>query len=386
VIQQDLIRTFPIRMISPFDGLSVTAEVWQEAHEYHRLRRQLYALFSHGAGIVTGLEVVASDPPDSSMYILPGMAVNDLGQIIVLAEPTAYDVGEADGLVYLLLSYGESRPRPGSGGDGEDGPLYVYAEFGIEAGPNLPDVSAVELARMRRRDAGAAIVDAQDAAQPGLNEIDLRFRRQVGHAPQEVAALAVSYAGEAKLERHALGASYLARALRRRGNCRVWVDCDVPLGPGLDYYALVYLVGQGAFELSPEEMQVLYDYVQGGGTLFIESCRREVENGDPPADAAFADLLVSLGLELEEGVERRLLVEPFLFAAPPPGFETQGTPGVRMGEGVILSTCDYGCLWQGERRHGPAARDEIRAALEWGENIVACALARRRRVNGQGGL
>lgn len=382
--QQDLIKMFPNKRISPFDGLSVTAEVWEEAHEYHRLQRQLYALFRHGPGVVAGLKVIASDPPDSSVYILPGIAVDALGQVIVLSEPTAYDVGAAEGLIYLLLSYGESRPRPDDSGAGEDGPLYVYAEFGIEAGPSLPDASSVELARVRRPDGVAPIVDAQDAAHPGLSEIDMRFRREVGSAPGEAAALAVSYVGGDEVTSHGQGASYLARAVRRWGDCRVWVDRGVPLAPGLERYTLVYLVGQGAFEPSPEEMQVLYDYVQGGGTLFIESCRRGVEDGAPPADAAFADMLASLGFALKDLDDHPMLTEPFLFAAPPPGFETGDGAGVQVGEGVIFSTCDYGCLWQGQRRHGAASREEIRAALEWGSNVVACALERRRRVRGQG--
>jgi hypothetical protein len=389
VTERDLIRMFPIKRISPVDGLAVTAEVWEEAHRYHRQRQQLHALFSRGPGIVTGLEVVASDPPDSTVYILPGIAVDPLGQIIVLTEPTAYDVGEADGLLSLLLSYGESRPRAGDSREGEDGPLYVYAEFGVEVGrPGLPQASTVELARVRRQDENAAIVDAQDAVYPGLNEVDLRFRRKIGAAPQEVATLAVSYVGGAAVESHGRGANYLARALRRSGDYSVWVDRDVPLAPGLEHYTLVYLVGQGAFELSPGEMQVLYDYVQGGGTLFIESCRRETEaggspSGAPPADAAFADLLASFGFQLQDlEPNHHLLVEPLLFAAPPPGFETQGAPDVRIGDGVIFSTCDYGCLWGGARRHGPASREEIRTAIEWGNNIVAYAMHRRRGTNG----
>ncbi len=376
---------FPTKRISPFDGLSVTADVWEEAHAYHRLRRQIYALFSHGPGIVAGLEIQASDPPDSAVYILPGMAVNSLGQIIVLTEATAFDIGEADGMVYLLVSYGESKPRPDDRGNGDDGPLYVHAEFVVEAGPNLPDVGSVELARIRRADAAAVILEAQDALHPGLNEIDTRFRLAVGSAPQKTVALAMSYVGGKEVEEHKRGLGYLARAVQRQGDWRVWVDWDVPLTPGLEYYTLVCLVGQGAFELSPDEMRVLYDYVQGGGTLFIESCRSEAEDGAPPADAAFADMLASLGFELQESLERRLLVEPFLFAAPPPGFEIEGAQGVRMAEGVIWSARDYGCLWQGARRDGPASRDEIRAALEWGSNVVAFAVQRRDKMNGISG-
>jgi hypothetical protein len=44
---------------------------------------------------------------------------------------------------------------------------------------------------------------------------------------------------------------------------------------------------------------------------------------------------------------------------------------------IVVSTCDYGCLWQGDRRAGPADREDIRAALEFGANLVAYARQRR---------
>jgi len=113
----------------------------------------------------------------------------------------------------------------------------------------------------------------------------------------------------------------------------------------------------------------------------FESCRREVDGDNPPADASFSDLLASLGIscqELQPGDS--LLVEPHLFAAPPPGFETDGTPKVVVGAAaagrVVWSMCDYGCLWQGERRGRAASREEIRTAMEWGANVVTYALSR----------
>jgi hypothetical protein len=50
-----------------------------------------------------------------------------------------------------------------------------------------------------------------------------------------------------------------------------------------------------------------------------------------------------------------------------------------VAERVIFSTCDYGRLWQRQRRNGPASREEIRAALEWGANLFAYALDNRQK-------
>jgi hypothetical protein len=375
---KDLLHEFPTKRIKPVDGMAVTAQVWEEAHEHHRQRQRFHNLYAHGPRIVTGLEVIASDPADSSLYILPGIAVDPLGQTIVITDPVAYDVGAAHGRLFLLLTYEESRPT--AAGDQEDGPLYIHAQFGIEAVPALPDSSYVELARVRRQSRESPLMEARDSVHPGMNEIDLRFRLGTEAVSRRVVSLAVCYTGGSTDARHGRGADYLARALRRTGQ-RVWVDDRVPLAAGLEEYVLVYLVGQDAFQLSRDEMNALYTYLQGGGTLLIESCRHATAGGSPPADASFFDLLASLGVQLQElQPGDSLLIEPELFAALPPGFETEGQPKVLAGGGVLFSHCDYGCLWQGERRGRLASREEIRTAMEWGENLVAYALRRRGNI------
>ena len=396
--RDDFWQEYPTKRIEPVDGLAVTAAVWKEAHDYHHLQQRFHALLSHGPGIVAGLNVLASDPPDSTVYILPGMAVDPNGETIVVTEPVAYDVGTAHGFLYLLLSYEQSRPRAGGRSSQEPEPLYVHTEFGIEVRPTLPDTPCVELARFRRQRRDSSLINAQDAEHPGLNEIDLRFRRSQnavpGRAmPAATAGLAVSHVGKAKGDKssdlpHGRGATYLARALRSGlgspGLSVAGVDLGVPLAAGLESYTLVYLVGLGAFQLSRDEMNAVYTYLQGGGTLLFEGCRRGVAGDSPsgPADASFSDLLASFGISCEEAQPGdSLLVEPYLFAAPPAGFETEGTPKVVVGAAdagrVVWSMCDYGCLWQGERRGRAATREEIRTAMEWGANLVAYALARK---------
>ncbi len=367
---EDLLQLFPAKRIKPVDGMAVTADVWEEAHDYHRRHLQFHNLLHHGPGIVTGLEVMSSDPPDTAVYILPGVAVDSAGQVVVLPQPVAYDIGnEMDGLLYLLLSFEESRPRGGEGG----GPMYVHAEFSISARKVLPNTPCVELARVWRRGREDPFYDAQNPAQPGPNEIDLRFRREIG-APREV-GVAVCYLGEMPADRkQGRGVSYLAHALNQLGHFRLSVSDDVPLAPGIETNTLIYLVGQGTIELSPGQMNGLSNYVKRGkGTLFIES-------NDSAAEAAFLNHLAAM--DMEPGplpADHRLLIHPYLFAAPPPGFETQGTPEVLVSDGVIFSTCNYGLLWQGEFRDLVPSREQIRSAIEWGSNIVAYASDRRRR-------
>lgn len=370
---EDLLQGIPNRRIKPVDGLAVTAEVWEEAHEYSRQYLRAHNLFHHGPGIVAGLEVLASDPPDTSVYILPGIAVDPAGQVIVLPQPVAYDIGhEMEGLLYLLLSYGESRPRAAEGSRKGSGPLYVYSEFSIFARTVPPATPWVELARVQRRSREDFFLDARNPAEPGINEMDLRFRREIG-APREV-SLAVSYLGEVKEKKQGRGARYLANALNREGHYYVSVKDDQPVAPGIEANTLIYLVGKGNFKLNQGQMNGLSNYVKKGrGTLFIESV-------DSDAEKVFAEHLAAMEIEpelLPPG--HRLLINPHLFAAPPPGFEAGRKPELLVGEGVIFSTCNYGLLWQGESREGTPTREQIRSAMEWGDNIVAYARERRRK-------
>lgn len=383
--EESLIRIYPAKRVSPYDGMAVTASVWAEAHEYHRQCRQLESLFRHGAGILAGLEVIASDPPDSTVYVLPGIAVDTVGQVIVVQEPIAYDVAGAQGLLHLLLTYGESQPRMEEGDDA--GPLYVHEEFGLEAQLEVPQSACVELARVRRTDRAAPLADAREPSQPGANEIDLRYRREARAPLPAVASIAVSYLGEGDGAAHGRGAANLARTVRRLETVRVWVDVGVGLDGAIEPYTLLYLVGRGPFQVEQRPMQALYEYLQGGGTVLFESCRRASAEDDPLADASFRDLLASLGVGLSElPAGHALLEDPHLFAVLPVGFETADARTLSLGGladgagSVVMSTYDYGCLWAGERRGRPATREEIRAALEWGTNLVAYALQRRQSV------
>jgi hypothetical protein len=394
VTPQELVKQYPVRRIKPYDGMIVTADVWEEAHDYHVRQQRYHMLLNHGAGVVTGLQVIASDPPDSSVYILPGIAVDSLGQTIILPEPLSFDMGSAQGALHLVISYGESKPRPDENapttpGTANESTLYIQAQYGLEALGVPPDPNGlqVELARVRRQGAQALIADAPDALHPAVNQIDLRFRREMGAkaSRRAAASVAVCYlagTSEGSVRRHGRGASFLARALRQAG-AQVWVDDGMALVSPFDLnvYTLVYLVAQGTFQLKPDEMNVLYAYLQAGGTILFEACRQESTSENGAADATFLDLLSSFGVkvsDLEAG--HALLTDPNLFGVPPAGFETEGTPGLKLGDGVIISTFDYGCLWQGERRGRPATREEIRAALEFGGNVVAHALARRKQA------
>lgn len=369
---EDLLQQFPEKRIKPFNGMAINAAIWDESHEYHRRSQGLHAVFSHGAGILTGLEVIASDPTDTAVYILPGIAVDQLGQIIILPQPVAYDIGhEMDGPFHLVLSYGESSPRTGGDTQLEGAPTYVHREFSIFAQGTLANTTGVELARIQRSSRESVLRNASDPLFPGADEIDLRFRREVGAAP--LVKVAVIYLGNVSNRRHGRGATYLAQAINRLGKLTVAVEDNVEIGPGVVANSLIYVVGQGEFELPESAVNGLHNYVKHGkGTLLLESV-------DKQAEASFLKILAAKGIKPEPMTYgSRLMTRPNFFTMTPPGYATAESPAVKMADGIIMSGGNYGLLWQGERQSGLAAREEIRTAVEWGENIVTYAAERSR--------
>jgi hypothetical protein len=372
----EIIRAFPAQRLHPVDGLAVTAAIWGEAHAYHRLREEAHNRLVHGPGVLIGLEVIASDPPDASVYILPGLAIAPTGEIIIVEEPVVYSFGSAEGNLHLLLTYGESQPRVADTTDEER--LYIHAQFGVEAQPLSSGVEEVELARVRRRGDEAPITDADDPKRPSENEIDLRFRRELAPPSSKPAHLGVVYLGE-RAEAHGQGARALGQALRAQGT-PLWVDDDLGSNGGWSGYTLLYVVGQGAFEVSRETMTALYDYLEAGGFAFMESCGSDEEEV-AAAFSAFQEMLDSLGIQVEP-VKRGhpLLNSHHLFATPPEGCGSSTEPLLLAGEDVVLSRADYGCLWQGGTAEEPATRERIRAAQELGTNIVHYATQQRGRT------
>ncbi len=363
------------KRIKSKNGMVVNANVWKEAHDYHRFHQQAHFLLSHGPGIVAGLEVKA-DVNSRRAWIKPGLAVSPAGQLIILDEQDSAEIESTQaGLTYLfLIGAGESDFRDGRPASAK-GPGYVRDGYVVESALTLPD-TAVEVARIRLSGPETGLKEAQNPEQPGFDEVDLRFRQEVGARAQTMASLGISYLGEAtgsSLPKYGRRAGQLARALSRLTNYRVWIDDDISLAADLQPYTVIYLVEQGPHELGWTEIEALKTHLQKGGTLLVESY--QVEGGK-------SDMLEWLGsfVELAEQCPDDLLVEPCLFNAPPPGFELNNSL-LRVGEGVIFSSRNYGRLWQREAGNDLAkSREAIRAAVEWGANIVTYAVKRRHKL------
>ncbi|MEM1293385.1 MAG: hypothetical protein AAGH67_18140, partial [Cyanobacteria bacterium P01_H01_bin.162] len=86
----------PLKRLAVRNGLLLDAERWRVAHDYHRQRQNLHYQALHLPGIVCGLAVSVTAPPDevSARYrderwlqISAGMAIDAHGNLIVVDQP-----------------------------------------------------------------------------------------------------------------------------------------------------------------------------------------------------------------------------------------------------------------------------------------------------------
>lgn len=359
----NLLNNFPNKRIKPYDGMSVTADVWNQAHEYHQRVNQAHNLFFHGAGILIGLEVVASDPPDRMVFILPGVAVDSNGKVIVLSEPVAYDLGdEVEGPLYLTIIHRESSQgvKKNSGGSNLS---FIQDEFLITARQSLPENPMVELARFTRENRKSPINDATETKTPGLNEIDLRYRRRIQMQSEHLLTAAVIYLGEIKNPVHGKGLMRVTDEIRRKNQINLVVDDHTQLDRGILGYSFLYLVGKGKFQLTKTQIKGLQGYISLGGFLLMESC-------NSVAEESFKNMMNEIELPVSTSIENPhpMLNSPNYFVTPPNGFEKEGK--LILSAGGVLSSYNYGQLWAGEGNDRIPTREELRSASELAENII----------------
>lgn len=352
---------FPSRRIKPFDGMEITAEVWEEAHSYHSQALQFHNHFFHGLGILSGLEVVASEPADNMVYIMPGAAVDPLGRMLVLAEPVAYDFGDAaTGTLYLSLSYRE-KERGGKAAS-EEAPRYLEQDFVLTARASVPTQTQIELARLTRAVRNAPIANAVDPLQPQRNEIDLRYRLQVPLKELHKLSAGVVYLGKVKNKTHGRGLSAMAEELKERSAWSLIVEDNLKLDKSVLSFSLLYLVLEGELAWDEAQISTLKAFLDQDGLLFIE-------NGDNAASDASQKLCEQLKINLKPvRKEHALLSRPWHFAEAPAGFSKAGE--LLAKDNVVMSSYNYGRLWFGECEEGTPSREAIRAAMEFGQNLL----------------
>ncbi len=366
---KDNYSLFPQKQILPYDGMSITAGVWTELHDYHQQLQNAHQYFLHGSGIVAGLEVVASDPADSVIFILSGVAVDSAGRMIVLPEPVAYDLGDnIEGKLHLLLMHREIKEQAETGEE-NNGPTYKRSEYIIIARNSLLDVPYVELARIDRRGPDAPVHDAADPAAPQPNSIDLRFRQVVCPPPMRQVLAGVACLGDAPEQDCAAGLAHLARPLAEQTPYRLVVEKGAALTKDLLAYQLVLLTVRAGASLKKDQAESLRDFLENGGRLLVDFC-------DAVALEDVVKLLKPVGVNLEKlAAPQPVFQSPYLFVFPPRGSLDTVVPGLWGTAGVLACNAGYAAIWSGQAARPEFTRGVVRDAVEWGVNLLASLLA-----------
>jgi hypothetical protein len=391
---EDLIR-FQFKRVNPFQGLILDADTWKDEQDYHRNQQKLHTLAFHGTGVVEGLEVKASQPPDFSLIISPGMAIDTEGNVIVVSKSQHYSLGsKGKGQVYLIMQYREVPTAPASPSE-EGQATRILEAYRIREVTRLPDEPCLELARLNLDPSKKNITDARAPSKPTVNEIDLRFRQSAKAplpdvseialrpqppaeiAPQEKVILGHMALGEASRDLHSSGLIKLARQVGFQAEYQAAVE-ECTLDETITRHTLLYMTGKGPFTISAKKQAILNSFVQSGGTIFAESCA-EQEAGVKEFGLAFNRLAEQLGKKLEVVQRGHPLLDcHHIFSTVPPGAKSEG---LLMVDGqIIYSSYDYGCAWSGGYDNSPLPRDIIRGAFEMGVNIVAYANMMKQEV------
>ncbi len=357
----------PLSRLIPHEGLVIDVATWNAAHDYHALSQRLHVMSMHSAGVVTGLEVVAWDPPDNSVVINPGVAVDPEGRVIIVGQPQHFQLQVADaGVHYLVLQYREVAADASHAlADGDSQRRFVLEAYRLEERRQLPDEPYVELARVQVSGRGSRITEARDPSNPGPDEIDLRYRmaagtRKLGRVRIGMVPLEITASNQVL---HSAGVMGLVRAINNTTDYQAEFRGSVNLNQEIADCDLLLMAGQQEFTFAEEWLLVLRKFLERGGVLLGESC-----GGGTAFRESFVQLVEKLGRGLAL-VERGhpLFTAYHLFAQAPEGAE--GPAQLAASDDVVYSSGDYGCLWEGGRPDKPASREAIRSALELGTNL-----------------
>ena len=376
----DLLKK-PIERLNPHRGLVIDVAAWSAAHDYHRLHHRLHTLSLHRPGVVTGLDVVAWNPPDNSVVVYPGVAVDSEGNVIIVAEPQRMQLQTQEGgTAFLVLQYREVSPGGNETAATDDSKaVYVLEGYTLQERRQVPDEASVELARVSVSGTSSTISDAPEAGEPGPDRIDRRYRKESG--PRSLGEISV---GVVPLEAtangeilHLAGALRLVQAINTLTSYQAELQEVVNLNQEIEGISLLLMAGHQEFTVTEDWRKVLLNFLDRGGVLLGEPCSAgDAAGADAdPFSQSFISLVQQLDRELVlvEG-DHPLMTTPYLFGLPAEG--ASGPSHLMAGDGIVFSRGDFGCLWEGVGPQGPAARSSIRSAVELGTNIAVYSYRR----------
>jgi len=382
---------FQFLRVNPFRGLLVDETTWADAHDYHRNQMRFHLLAMHGVGVVQGLDVTASQPADMRVTVRPGLGIDGEGRMLLLTEPITVLVPAQTNFatVFVVMEYDEKPTMMQHATEnGNPQPARILEECTVRASLEAA-TTGIELARISLEPNARQIRNPVDLSSPGNNEIDTSGRKLVGlpgsgaqggAAKKTIVTVGIIKHGppnSVEWKRHSEG---LRRLIRDTDN---FTDLDGQLMEGVNVLddavvkncKVLYMTGRSSFRFSPEEELALRRFMDRGGVLWCEPCRNGIPNGTPDD---FSRSCIELAQRLNrQPIQPRaghpLLSSRYLFAVPPVAVDPAG--GVVEANRMIITTGDYGCLWEGrgQERTEPPNREVLRSASEFGINALYVA-------------
>jgi hypothetical protein len=370
------------------DGLLLTAERWQRAHDYNRKRQNLHYQSLNQPGIVCGLgvrailapETVAAEYRDNRwVQIQPGIAIDLEGNLIIIPEQInfriATELKESEPVTVYLVAQYRDPDQLGTAPDQE----VVQETFRIDERSSPPGRSDVELCRILLVAQQTLISTPTDAFFPGYGDLDLRYRRQAQARPQGLVQIAEISHDDENCSQNFFNLTYFLRAVEdiypslRGTDAVAQVTWDDNLYP----YELLYLTGCKGLSLNAHQFSMLSRYLKTGGTLLVDA-----PTGATELIQSIQSLAHTLQTPLKSLKESRrdhpLRIKPFLFSALPMADKTRLQ--LLSGGGIILSIGNLAESW-GLDEEMLRSRTDIRTAQELGVNILHFAWKRRQMID-----
>lgn len=378
----------PLEKLRVHNNLTINAERWRLAHNYHNQRQNILYQSLHQPGIIKGLEVkvIPSLEKHHKIEIQPGIAIDISGNPIIVDSQinrvftislTPPNTGTQ--IIYIVIKYyvpADDFEHPSV----QDTFVERFRLDAIRRIPQ-PEQGEIELCRIELNKDFQNIEIPKNFLEVGFNEIDFRYRVQAQLRPLSSVRLGViNYNGnsnsinaqltnlKALVESlpglfPSLQGSVDDKCINLNGN----TQADT-----LNSYDLLYLTGQSILDLDNQSFTILKNYQLNGGFILIE------------ADNYIYNLKQDIQNNLLSGTEELidwndfklgnyLANKPFLFTQLP---DIAGNPvdihisthgGVMQIIGLLTNA------WGGMI----LPRHEIRDCQELGINILHFALQRR---------
>ena len=390
-----MIHPFPNPAIAPMerqqvrDGLLLTAERWQRAHDYQRKRQNLHYQSINQPGIVCGLGVwVIPAPKDVAaqyrdnrwVQIQPGIAIDLEGNPIIVPHQIdfriATELKESEPVTVYIVAQYRDPDLLGTNPDRE----VVQETFRIDERSRPPERSEVELCRVLLQSSQQELLGTPtDVFFPGYGDLDLRYRRQARAKPQGLVQIAQIDSDDEDCSRNFFNLTYLLRAVEDIYPSLKGAESveRVTWDENLHTYELLYLTGHRGLSLNNHQFSKLSNYLKSGGTLLVDA---PVESTQliQSVQAIARHLQTPLKSLQEARRDHPLRIKPFLFSALP--MVDENRIQLLSGGGIILAIGNLGGSW-GLDEQLQRSRTEIRTAQELGVNILHFAWKRKQTIN-----